>query len=208
MRQTSSMVAPAASSALLMFSHACRACSSMSPTPATVPSARRAVMPETNTSLPLASTVIAWERCPTGSARRELLTWCFAIEALGYTGHGGENHAETARLAACGSLRRFRAALSEQAGAPHRAVPAGRHRRPDRTHRAAEVRAVPRPAADRRLPRRRWRLDRHTRGDEGCARRLHAAAVLRHARRQPPHLQARARPGKDARPRHADGELA
>src|SRR5713226_6852683 len=49
-----------------MFSHTCRVCSVMSPTPAIVPSGRRAVIPETKTSRPFASTTVAWENTPVG----------------------------------------------------------------------------------------------------------------------------------------------
>src|SRR5712691_2582015 len=49
-----------------MFSHTCRVCSVMSPTPAIVPSERRAVIPETKTSRPFASTTVAWENTPVG----------------------------------------------------------------------------------------------------------------------------------------------
>src|SRR5262249_6873513 len=62
----SSMVPPAASMEALRFSHTCRVCPSISPMPATVPSGRRAVMPEMNTSRPLASIIVAWEKWPLG----------------------------------------------------------------------------------------------------------------------------------------------
>src|SRR4051812_37954060 len=62
----SSIVPPAASTAAFRFSHTWRICASMSPTPAIVPSARREVIPEINTSLPFASIAIAWEKCPDG----------------------------------------------------------------------------------------------------------------------------------------------
>src|ERR1041384_4215634 len=62
----SSMLPPAASTAALMFSHTCRVCSLMSPTPAMPPSGRRAVMPDMNTRRPFASIVVAWEKTPLG----------------------------------------------------------------------------------------------------------------------------------------------
>src|SRR5262249_40364108 len=62
----SSMLPPAASTAVLMFSHTCRVCSLMSPMPAMLPSGRRAVMPETNTKRPVASTAVACEKTPLG----------------------------------------------------------------------------------------------------------------------------------------------
>src|SRR5713101_2539626 len=49
-----------------MFSHTCRVCSVMSPIPAIDPSDRRAVIPETKTSRPFASTTVACENTPTG----------------------------------------------------------------------------------------------------------------------------------------------
>src|SRR5438477_9762050 len=53
----------------------------MSPMPAIVPSARRATIPEMNTSLPLASMVVACEKTPLGWRRRSLVIWRF-IERL------------------------------------------------------------------------------------------------------------------------------
>ena len=67
-----------------MFSHTWRVCSSMSPMPAMLPSGRRAVMPETNTSLPFASIAIACEKCALGCG-----------DALGpdlLLGHGARLH--------------------------------------------------------------------------------------------------------------------
>src|SRR6266851_5103025 len=52
----------------------------MSPIPAIVPSARREVIPEMNTSLPRASMVVACEKTPLGWRRRSLMIWRF-IEA-------------------------------------------------------------------------------------------------------------------------------
>src|SRR5262249_31233102 len=75
------MPPPAASTAALMFSHTCRVCASMSPMPAIEPSARRAVMPEMNTSLPFASTVVACEKCPLGWRILSLLI-CRFIQPL------------------------------------------------------------------------------------------------------------------------------
>src|SRR4030095_12784077 len=71
-RQMSSIVPPAASTALLMFSHTLRVCASMSPTPAIVPSGRRAVMPEMNTSRPCASTAMGWGKGALGARTRWL----------------------------------------------------------------------------------------------------------------------------------------
>src|SRR5262245_61907712 len=62
----SSSVPPAPSTAAFTFSHTWRVCSVMSPMPAMVPSGRRAVIPETNTSRPLASITVAWEKTPLG----------------------------------------------------------------------------------------------------------------------------------------------
>src|SRR5687767_7234964 len=52
----------------------------MSPTPAIVPSARRATIPEMKTSLPWASMVVACENTPLGWRRRSLMI-CRFIEA-------------------------------------------------------------------------------------------------------------------------------
>src|SRR5215510_384480 len=62
----SSMPPPASSTAALRFSQTCRVCASISPTPAMLPSARRAVMPEMKTSRPRASIMVAWEKWPDG----------------------------------------------------------------------------------------------------------------------------------------------
>src|SRR5690348_9067843 len=75
----SSMLPPAASTAALMFSHTCRVCSVMSPIPAMLPSGRRAVMPETNTSRPVASTAVAWENTPLGWRSFGLEIWVLGM---------------------------------------------------------------------------------------------------------------------------------
>src|SRR5262245_43121977 len=62
----SSMPPPASSTAALRFSQTCRVCASISPMPAMLPSARRAVMPEMKTSRPRASIMVAWEKWPDG----------------------------------------------------------------------------------------------------------------------------------------------
>src|ERR1051325_11568104 len=49
----------------------------MSPTPAMVPSAPRAIMPETNTRRPLASMTVAWEKTPLGWRSRSVMIWRF-----------------------------------------------------------------------------------------------------------------------------------
>src|SRR6266545_5703481 len=49
----------------------------MSPIPAIVPSARREVIPEMNTSVPRASMVVACEKTPLGCRRRSLVIWRF-----------------------------------------------------------------------------------------------------------------------------------
>jgi hypothetical protein len=69
---------PAASIAVLTFSHTCRVCASMSPMPAMPPSALRATMPEMNTSRPRASTTIPCEKWPLG--------WASAGETIGWRG--------------------------------------------------------------------------------------------------------------------------
>src|SRR5712692_4258959 len=66
MRTTSSSVPPASSTADLRFSHTCLVCTSTSPMPAMVPSARRDVMPEMKTSRPRASVTMACEKWPFG----------------------------------------------------------------------------------------------------------------------------------------------
>src|SRR5262245_37385438 len=62
----SSMPPPASSTAALRFSQTCRVCASISPIPAIVPSARRAVIPEMKTIRPRASIMVAWEKWPDG----------------------------------------------------------------------------------------------------------------------------------------------
>src|SRR5581483_12242757 len=70
------MVPPAASTAALTFSHIWRVCASMSPTPATDPSARLLVMPEMNTRRPPALAAMAWEKCPLGRPMRgDVICW-------------------------------------------------------------------------------------------------------------------------------------
>src|SRR4051812_3946128 len=75
----SSMPPPAASTAALTFSQTCRVCASMSPTPAIVPSARRAVMPEMKTSRPFASIAVACENTPLGWRSLSERICCFGI---------------------------------------------------------------------------------------------------------------------------------
>src|SRR5262245_9345523 len=62
----SSMPPPASSTAALRFSQTWRVCASISPMPAMLPSARRAVMPEMKTIRPRASIMVAWEKWPDG----------------------------------------------------------------------------------------------------------------------------------------------
>src|SRR3954469_19740121 len=78
----SSMPPPAASTAALTFSQTCRVCASMSPTPAIVPSARRAVMPEMKTSRPFASITVACEKTPLGWRNLSDRICCFGIAVL------------------------------------------------------------------------------------------------------------------------------
>src|SRR3954466_1125804 len=85
----SSRVPPAASTALFRFSHTCFVCASMSPIPAMVPSGRRDVMPERNTSLPFASIAMACEKCPEGSRILSVRICCFFIVLL-----SNERHAD------------------------------------------------------------------------------------------------------------------
>src|ERR1051325_3657107 len=75
----SSMLPPAASTAALMFSHTCRVCSEMSPMPAMLPSGRRAVMPDTKTRRPVASTAVAWENTPLGWRSFGLEIWVLGM---------------------------------------------------------------------------------------------------------------------------------
>src|SRR5437868_5167239 len=110
-RQMSSIVPPAASTALFRFSHTCFVCASMSPMPAMVPSGRREVIPERNTSLPFASIAIACEKCPEGSRILSVRICCFFIVLL-----SNERHADLgcAFLQLCndfGSHRAFNAIL-------------------------------------------------------------------------------------------------
>ena len=67
-----------------MFSHTWRVWPSMSPMPAMLPSGRRAVMPETNTSRPFASIAIACEKCAVGCGARSVRICCLGMR-LGYT---------------------------------------------------------------------------------------------------------------------------
>src|SRR5262245_31674639 len=95
----SSMVPPAASTAAFTFSQTWRVCSVMSPMPAMVPSGRRAVIPETKTSRPLASITVAWEKTPLGLRSfgldiSSLGMGCFLDRGLKRIGH-----AELARVA-------------------------------------------------------------------------------------------------------------
>src|SRR5215831_5969711 len=75
----SSIVPPAASTAALTFSQTCRVCSVMSPTPAMLPSGRRAVMPETNTKRPVASIAVACENTPFGWRSFGLEIWTLGM---------------------------------------------------------------------------------------------------------------------------------
>jgi hypothetical protein len=78
----SSMLPPAASTAALMLSQTWRVWASMSPTPAIVPSARRAVMPEMNTSRPFASIAVACENTPLGWRSLSERICCFGMAVL------------------------------------------------------------------------------------------------------------------------------
>src|SRR5215472_7363840 len=101
----SSMVPPAASTAALMFSHTWRVCSVMSPMPAMLPSARRAVMPEMKTRRPVASTAVAWENTPLGwrSFGLEIWTlgmgWSFGPREVGWSEARSSCHAAAASSA-------------------------------------------------------------------------------------------------------------
>src|SRR5262245_26386470 len=78
----SSMLPPACSTAAFKFSHTWRVCASISPMPAIVPSARRAVMPEMNTSRPRASSMGAWEKWPDGWRIFAEVICCLGIRLL------------------------------------------------------------------------------------------------------------------------------
>ena len=79
------------------------------------------------------------------SARRGLLERiCCFFMGLGCTEGERRRPCEAARRAAgCGSMLCVCSILPGEAGAHHRSVPARRHDRPDRAHRAAEVPGVP-----------------------------------------------------------------
>src|SRR3569832_464305 len=62
----SSIVPPAASTAVFLFLFFCRVCSVLLLFPVMLSSGRRAVMPEMKTKRPVASMAVAWEKTPFG----------------------------------------------------------------------------------------------------------------------------------------------
>src|SRR5690242_13725287 len=80
----SSMVPPAASTAAFKFSQTCLVCSAISPMPAMLPSARRAVMPEMNTNRPVPSIAVACEKTPLGWRSLGLEIWVLGMSLFLY----------------------------------------------------------------------------------------------------------------------------